>query len=85
MGWRQRSERGWDRIAAEHVIMVPETHGLTVDDQVMLHPLGLSPQLGIAHDVGTECLVGRQVADSVMLQSSHGRLDDLTQPRHVTQ
>ena len=46
MGWRQRSEGGWDRIAAEHVIMVPETHRLTVDDQVMLHPLGLSPQLG---------------------------------------
>ena len=40
MGWRQRSEDGWDRIVAEHVIMVPETHGLTVDDQVMLHPLG---------------------------------------------
>ena len=58
MGWRQRSERGRDGIEAEHVVMVPKTHRLTVDDQVVLHPLGLSTQLVILRDAGIERLAG---------------------------
>ena len=85
MGWRQQSERGWDGIEAEHVIMVPKTHRLTVDNQVMLHPLGLSTQLVILRDAGIERLAGVGVAHPGLLPLGDGRLDGLTQRRHVTQ
>ena len=56
MGWSQRSEPGGDGIETEDVVMVPKAHCLTVDDQVMLHPLGLRTQLVILRDAGVDLL-----------------------------
>src|SRR5262245_24019809 len=85
MSWRQRSERGWDGIEVEHVIMVPKTHRFTVDDEVMLHPLGLSTQLVILRDAGIEHLAGVGGAYPGLLPLGDDRLDGLTQRRHVTE
>ena len=85
MDWRQRSERCWDGIEAEDVIVVPKTHRLAVDDEVMLHSLGLSTQLVILHDVGSERLAGYSITQPVLPQLSQGGLDGLTQRCHIAQ
>ena len=85
MRCRQWSKRGRNRIAAEHVIMVPKAHRLTVDDQVMLYPLGLGAQLIILCDAGIEHLARLGVVHLVLLQLSDGRFDGLAQRRHCTQ
>lgn len=85
MRWRRWSERRWDRIAAEHVVMIPKTHGFTVDNQIVLHSLGLSAKLVIAADVGVERVTGVGIADFAPPQSRHGRLDGLPQRGHVAQ
>jgi hypothetical protein len=85
MGWRQRSERGGYGIEAEHVVMVPKAHRFTVDDQVMLHLLGLRAQPVILGDAGIEPMAHTGVAHFVSPQVGDAVLDGLAQRRHFTQ
>ncbi len=85
MGWRQRSERGGNGIEAEHVVMVPKAHRLTVNNQVMLHLLGLGAQPIILRNADIELGARFGVTHLVLAQGGDGVLDSLASCCHFTQ
>jgi hypothetical protein len=48
MRYWQKHKGSGDGIAPEHVVMVPESHRLPVDDEVVLDVLGLPTLWGLA-------------------------------------
>jgi hypothetical protein len=65
--------------------MVPKTHRFTVDDQVMLHLLGLRTQLVIPGDASIKRVAGIGLARPLGSQLRTCVLDSFEQRRHCPQ